>query len=85
MKKFLDNIVDSRLGKILDHLFVGFQFFLPKFAVYLIVPTFIFSFMKFFGVELITDIFLINLTLGIIPIFLLGAFWFIYRTTSRKN
>jgi cbb3-type cytochrome oxidase subunit 3 len=28
---------------------------------------------------------LINLTLGIIPIFLLGAFWFIYRTTSRKN
>ena len=83
MKKFLNNIVHSRLGKILDHLFVGFQFFLPKFAVYLIVPTFILSFMKFFGVKLITDIFLINLTLGILPIFILGAFWFIYRTTGK--
>jgi hypothetical protein len=26
---------------------------------------------------------LINLTLGILPIFLLGAFWFIYRTTKN--
>jgi hypothetical protein len=84
MKKFLENIVHSKLGKILDHLFVGFQFFLPKFAVYLIVPTFVLSFMKFFGVELIKDIFLINLTLGIVPIFILGAFWFIYRTTGKK-
>lgn len=84
MKKFLENIVHTKLGKILDHLFVGFQFFLPKFAVYLIVPTFVLSFMKFFGVELITDIFLINLTLGIVPIFILGAFWFIYRTTGKK-
>jgi hypothetical protein len=40
--------------------------------------------MKFFGVEWVTDILLVKLTLGIIPIFLLGAFWFIYRTTSRK-
>lgn len=84
MKKFLENIVHSKLGKILDHLFVGFQFFLPKFAVYLIVPTLVLSFMKFFGVELIKDIYLINLTLGIVPIFILGAFWFIYRTTGKK-
>jgi hypothetical protein len=38
--------------------------------------------MKFFGVKLITDVFLIKLTLGILPIFVLGAFWFIYRTTK---
>jgi hypothetical protein len=84
MKNFLDNIINTKLGRILDHLFVGFQFFLPKFAVYLIVPTFILSFMKFFGVEWVTDILLVKLTLGVLPIFLLGAFWFIYRTTSRK-
>jgi hypothetical protein len=81
MKKFLDNIVHSKLGKILDHLFVGFQFFLPKFALYLIIPTLIFSFMKFIGILLITDSFMIGLTLFLLPIFLLGAFWFIYRTT----
>jgi len=85
MKNFLDNIVHSKLGEILDHLFVGFYFFLPKFAVYLIVPTFILSFMKLFGFELITDIFLIKLTLTILPIVFLGAFWFIYRTTSKKD
>jgi len=83
MKKFLNNIVHTKLGRILDHLFVGFHFFLPKFAVYLIVPTFILSFMKLFGFELITDIFLIKLTLVILPIVLLGAFWFIYRTTRK--
>ncbi len=81
MKKFLDNIVHSQLGKILDHLFVGFQFFLPKFVLYLIAPTLILSFMQFFGVQWVTDILLIKLTLFILPIFLLGAFWFIYRTT----
>jgi hypothetical protein len=82
MRNFLDNIVHSKLGRILDQLFVGFQFFLPKFVLYLIVPTLTFSLMKFFGVKLITDVFLIKLTLGILPIFVLGAFWFIYRTTK---
>jgi len=80
MKKFLENIVQSRLGQILDNLFLGVFLFLPKFTVYLMLPTLIFSFMKFFGVQSITDIFLMKLTLGILPIFLLGAFWFIYRT-----
>lgn len=84
MKKFLNNIVNTKLGKILDHLFVGFQFFLPKFAVYLIGPTFILLFMKFFEVEWVTDALMLNLTLGVLPIFLLGAFWFIYRTTGKK-
>jgi hypothetical protein len=81
MKKFLDNIVHSKLGKILDHFFVGFQFFLPKFVIYLIVPIFILSFMQFFGFQWVTDILLLKFTLFILPIFLLGAFWFIYRTT----
>ncbi len=81
MKKFLDNIAQSKLGKILDHLFVGFQFFLPKFVIYLIVPTFILSFMQFFGVQWVTDMLLLKLTITILPIFILGAFWFIYRTT----
>jgi ABC-type transport system involved in cytochrome bd biosynthesis fused ATPase/permease subunit len=82
MKKFLNNIVHSKLGRILDQLFVGFEFFLPKFVLYLIIPTFIFSFMKFFGVQWVTNILLVKLTLFILPIFLLGAFWFIYRTTK---
>lgn len=83
MKKFLDNIVHSKLGRILDQLFVGFEFFLPKFVLYLIVPTLSFSLMKFIGIQGIADVFLINLTLGILPIFILGAFWFIYRTTRK--
>jgi hypothetical protein len=81
MKKFLDNIAHSKLGKILDHLFVGFKFFLPKFTLYLIVPTLILAFMQFFGVQWVTNILLIKLTLSILPIFVLGTFWFIYRTT----
>jgi hypothetical protein len=84
MKKFLDNIVYSKLEKILDHLFVGFQFFLPKFALYLIVPSFIFSFMKFFGVQWVTDTFLMYMTLSVLPIFIFGCAWFIYRTTRLK-
>jgi hypothetical protein len=83
MKKFLDNIVNSRLGKILDHLFVGFQFFLPKFAVYLIVPTLFFSLMQRFGILLITDSFMMGLTFILLPIFIFGAFWYIYRTTKN--
>jgi hypothetical protein len=83
MRNFLDNIVHSKLGRILDQLFVGFQFFLPKFVLYLIVPTLSFSLMQRFGILLIRDSFMIGLTLGIIPIFLLGAFWFIYRTTKK--
>jgi hypothetical protein len=83
MKKFLDNIVHSKLGKILDHLFVGFQFFLPKFVIYLIVPTFILSFMQFFGVQWVTDMLLLKLTITILPIFILGTFWYIYRTTKN--
>jgi hypothetical protein len=81
MRNFLDNIVHSKLGRILDHLFVGFEFFLPKFVLYLILPTLILSFMKFFGVQWVTNILLVKLTLFVLPIFLLGAFWFIYRTT----
>jgi hypothetical protein len=81
MKKILDNITHSKLGKIFDHLFLGFQFFLPKFVLYLIVPTFILAFMQFFGVQWVTDMLLLKLTFTILPIFLLGAFWFIYRTT----
>ena len=82
MRNFLDNIVHSKLGRILDQLFVGFQFFLPKFVLYLIVPTLSFSLMQRFGILLITDSFMIGLTLSLLPIFLLGAFWFIYRTTK---
>lgn len=81
MKKFLENIVHSKLGKILDHLFLGFQFFLPKFVLYLILPTLILSFMEFFEVKWVTYTILLRATLGILPIFILGAFWFIYRTT----
>jgi hypothetical protein len=81
MKKFLENIVHSKLGKILDHLFLGFQFFLPKFVLYLIVPTLILSFMQFFGVQWVDEQFLKTVTLILLPKFFLGAFWFIYRTT----
>jgi ABC-type transport system involved in cytochrome bd biosynthesis fused ATPase/permease subunit len=81
MKKFLENITHSKLGKTLDHLFLGFKFFLPKFVLYLIVPTLILSFMQFFGIQWVTDMLLLKMTLGILPIFILGAFWFIYRTT----
>lgn len=81
MSKFLDNIAQSKLGKIFDKLFVGFEFFLPKFVLYLIVPTLILSFMQFFGVQWVTDMLLLKLTFTILPIFLFGAFWFIYRTT----
>jgi ABC-type transport system involved in cytochrome bd biosynthesis fused ATPase/permease subunit len=81
MEKFLNNIVHSKLGKILDHLFLGFKFYLPKFVLYLIVPTLILSFMQFFGIQWVTDMLLLKMTLTILPIFLLGAFWFIYRTT----
>jgi hypothetical protein len=81
MKKFLDNIAHSKLGKILDHLFLDFTLFLPKFALYLIIPTFVFSFMNLFGIKWITDMFLINMTLFILPFFILGCIWFIYRTT----
>ena len=81
MKKFLENITHSKLGKILDHFFLGFKFYLPKFAIYLIVPTLILSFMQFFGVQWVTDMLLLKMTLSILPTFLLGAFWFIYRTT----
>jgi hypothetical protein len=81
MKKFLNNIVHSKLGKILDHLFLGFKLFLPKFVLYLIVPTLILSFMQFFGVQWVTEALLLKMTITILPIFLLGAFWFIYRTT----
>ena len=82
MNNFLDNIKHTKLGKIFDHLFVGFEFFLPKFVLYLIVPTLILSFMQFFGVQWVTDMLLLKLTLSILPIFILGAFWFIYRTTK---
>lgn len=81
MKKFLENITHSKLGKILDHLFLGFKFYLPKFALYLTIPTLTLSFMQFFGIQWVTDMFLLKMTLVILPIFLLGAFWFIYRTT----
>lgn len=81
MKNFLENITHSKLGKILDQLFLGFKFFLPKFVLYLIVPTLILSFMQFFGVQWVTDMLLLKMTLSILPIFILGAFWFIYRTT----
>ena len=83
MRNFLDNIVHSKLGRILDQLFIGFQFFLPKFVLYLIVPTLSFSLMQRFGILLIRDSFMIGLTLSLLPIFLLGAFWFIYRTTKK--
>ena len=81
MSKFLENITHSKLGKILDQLFLGFSFGLPKFVLYLIVPTFLLSFMQFFGTQWVTDMLLLKLTLTILPIFALGAFWFIYRTT----
>lgn len=81
MKKFLENITHSKLGKKLDQFFLGFFFGLPKFVLYLIVPTLIFSFMAFFGVKWVTDTLMLIMTLGILPIFILGAFWFIYRTT----
>ena len=81
MKKFLDNIVQSELGKIFDQFFLGFKFFLPRFTLYLIVPTLILSFMQFFGIQWVTDMLLLKLTLSILPIFILGAFWFIYITT----
>jgi hypothetical protein len=81
MKKFLENITHSKLGKILDHFFLGFKFYLPKFVLYLIVPTLTLSFMQFFGIQWVTDMLLLKMTLTILPIFLLGAFWFIYRTT----
>ena len=80
MKNFLENITHSKLGKILDHFFLGFKFFLPKFALYLIVPMLTLSFMQFFGVQWVTDMLLLKLTLFILPIFILGTFWFIYRT-----
>ena len=83
MRNFLNKIVQSKLGKILDQLFVGFQFFLPKFVLYLIVPTLTFSLMKFIGIQGITDVLLVKLTISLLPIFLLGAFWFIYRTTRK--
>lgn len=84
MKKFLDNITHSKLGKILDNLFLGFKFYLPKFVLYLIVPTVIFSVMQFIGIEWVDEEFLKTLTLILLPNFLLGAFWFIYRTTRLK-
>jgi hypothetical protein len=84
MKKLLDNIVKTKLGRILDHLFVGFEFFLPKFVLYLIVPTLIFSFMAFLRVKWVTDTLMLKMTLSVLPIFILGAFWFIYRTTRSK-
>jgi len=84
MKKFLDNITHSKLGKILDHLFLGFKFYLPKFVLYLIVPIVTFSVMKFIGIQWVTEEFLKMLTLFLLPKFLLGAFWFIYRTTRKK-
>ncbi len=83
MKKFLDNITHSKLGKILDYLFLGFKFYLPKFVLYLIVPTVTFSVMQFIGIQWVTEEFLKMLTLFLLPKFLLGAFWFIYRTTRK--
>ena len=81
MKKFLDNIIHSKLGKILDHLFLGFKFYLPKFVLYLIIPTVIFLPLGFIIETYLFDAIMKTLTLSILPIFLLGAFWFIYRTT----
>lgn len=81
MIDFLEKIVNSKLGKILDQLFLGFRFFFPNFTLYLIVPTVIFSFMQFFGVQWVTDLVMLKLTLFLLPIFILGTFWFIYRTT----
>jgi hypothetical protein len=83
MKKFLNNIVHSKLGGILDHLFLGFKFFLPKFALYLFIPTVLFSLMQRFGILLITDSFMIGLTFILLPTFIIGAFWYIYRTTRK--
>lgn len=83
MKKFLENIVHSKLGVILDHLFLGFEFFLPKFVLYLIVPTLAFSLMQRFGILIITDSFMMALTFILLPTFIIGAFWYIYRTTRK--
>lgn len=84
MKKFLDNITHSKLGKILDYFFLGFKFYLPKFVLYLIVPAVTFSLMQFFGVQWVDEEFLKTVTLILLPKFLLGAFWFIYRTIRLK-
>jgi hypothetical protein len=83
MKKFLDNIVHSKLGGILDHLFLGFKFFLPKFSLYLMIPTLVFSLIQRFGILSIPDSFMMGLTFILLPIFILGAFWYIYRTTGK--
>jgi hypothetical protein len=85
MKKQLNKLTNSRLGKIFDYLFLGFEFFLPKFALYLIVPTililplgFILTDMKLF--ELIMK----TVTIVLLPITILGFSWFVYRTTGDK-
>jgi hypothetical protein len=84
MKKFLDNITHSKLGKILDYLFLGFTFYLPKFVLYLIVPTVFFSVMQFIEIDWVSEDFLKKLTIVLLPPFVIGAFWFIYRTTRLK-
>jgi len=82
MKNFLDNIKHSKLGKILDILFLGTFFRIHKFVLYLFVPTLIFSFMQYFRILGIDDHFMVILTLILLPIFIIGAFWFIYKTTK---
>jgi hypothetical protein len=81
MKNFLDNIRHSKLGKILDQLFLGTFLRIHKFVLYLFIPTLIFSFMQYFSILDIDDHFMVILTLILLPIFIIGAFWFIYRTT----
>jgi hypothetical protein len=81
MKKFLDNIINTKLGRILDLLFLGSFLRIHKFVLYLFVPSLIFSFMQYFCNLGINDHFMMVLTLILLPIFIIGAFWFVYRTT----
>jgi hypothetical protein len=39
--------------------------------------------MQRFGILLITDSFMIGLTFILLPTFIIGAFWYIYRTTRK--
>jgi hypothetical protein len=64
---------------ILDNLFKGYFFVFPKYALYLIVPTFISVILHYFNLFGITEDTLKIITLIFAPITIFGFIWTLIR------
>jgi hypothetical protein len=79
MLKFIKFINKTVIGKIFDFLFLG-EYFLPKFSLYLIIPTIIIIGFQAYGFIWATKSFINYILLLSIFIFFIGAIWHFYKT-----